>query len=486
MSKALAIILLSFVLGADLDAQQYATLPISISEVTGLSGDLATLQNQITQVNNTLANLLSIVQIHGEIPAGSIDGSNVVFTLKNLPSPSSSVTLYRNGLRQSLGGDYTLSGATITFLSGSTPQPGDSLVADYQDPIIPYSHALTINHTLVPNVDEANFPVYVVLSDPTLATTANGGHVQNASGSDIAFFADPRLTQVLAFEIVSYNPQSGVLTAVVNCPNVSHTVDTTFYVGYGSPNVTFSSNPTAVWSTYSGVYHLEDNAANTNVLNSASGEGQATNGASVNNTSGMSATGLLGAGLSFNGSTDGLDLGAFSVINGATTLTYSGWVNFKSLSQYATLISKFDPSTKAGSGITLSGNYTTSDQDWLTGVRTTSATADTTSGFAIQTGVWYHFAYVYRNGTPSLYINGSAVTLRHYGPADAVPVPSVTSDLRAGYGISGVLDELRISTQALSANWIATEYNNESNPTAFVSMTGETLSQPAGRADLYH
>lgn len=476
--KAILTVILSLIIAASITKAQI-TLPIPISDVQGLSADLAQIEGQINTINNSLASLLSIVQIHGEIPAGAINGSNATFTLQNLPAPTASVAVYRNGIRQNLGGDYTISGSTITFLAQSVPLPGDVLLVDYQDPVPAYSHALTINHTLVAGSDLPYFPVYLVLNDPNLRTIANGGHVQFASGNDITFFFDSALKQPLPFEIVSYNPQMGTLTAVVRYPYVSHTVDTTFYIGYGSTAVAGFANPAAVWSAYFGVYHLEDNATNTTVLNSAAGNGQTTNATSVNNTSGMTTTGKLGAGLSFNGKTDGLDLGAYSVMNGATSLTFSGWVNFASLSQYATLISKLDPSTSAGSAITLSGNWTTSDQDWLTCVRTTSATSDTTVKWGIQTGVWYHFAYVYSQGAVSLYIDGAPVALTHYGPADASLVPTVMADLKSGYGANAVLDELRVSNQAFTPSWIATEYANESNPGAFVTFGAEVVTQAA-------
>lgn len=66
-------------------------------------------------------------------PSGTVDGSNKVFTLANAPSPAGSLLLYRNGLLMSPGGvDFTLSGATITFVDESTPQTGDLLRATYR------------------------------------------------------------------------------------------------------------------------------------------------------------------------------------------------------------------------------------------------------------------------------------------------------------------------------------------------------------------
>jgi hypothetical protein len=44
--------------------------------------------------------------------------------------------LFRNGILLQAGGvDYTLSGASITFATGETPQTGDVLLAMYQNGI---------------------------------------------------------------------------------------------------------------------------------------------------------------------------------------------------------------------------------------------------------------------------------------------------------------------------------------------------------------
>jgi len=43
-----------------------------------------------------------------------------------------------------------------------------------------YRRAITIDHTKVPNTDQANFPVLISGTYSYLATTANGGGVTNA------------------------------------------------------------------------------------------------------------------------------------------------------------------------------------------------------------------------------------------------------------------------------------------------------------------
>jgi hypothetical protein len=63
---------------------------------------------------------------------GTIDGTNVVFTLANPPSPAAGLVLFRNGVAQKNGLDYTLAGSTITFVTAATPQAGDTLLAWYR------------------------------------------------------------------------------------------------------------------------------------------------------------------------------------------------------------------------------------------------------------------------------------------------------------------------------------------------------------------
>jgi hypothetical protein len=70
--------------------------------------------------------------IDAEVPAGAVNGSNAAFTLAFVPNPPTSLALYRNGLLLRQGGDYTLSGNAITFVSGGIPQTSDVLTAFYR------------------------------------------------------------------------------------------------------------------------------------------------------------------------------------------------------------------------------------------------------------------------------------------------------------------------------------------------------------------
>ena len=70
--------------------------------------------------------------VDGEAPAGLIDGSNAVFTLGAAPTPAGSLHVYRNGILQKAGMDYTLADNVVTFTLVSVPQAGDTLLCSYR------------------------------------------------------------------------------------------------------------------------------------------------------------------------------------------------------------------------------------------------------------------------------------------------------------------------------------------------------------------
>ncbi|MBM3783961.1 MAG: hypothetical protein FJW30_06340 [Acidobacteria bacterium] len=69
-----------------------------------------------------------------EVPTGSVNGSNAVFTLAQPPSPATSLALYRNGILQKPGIDFSVTGNTVTFAALSIPQTSDLLMASYRLP----------------------------------------------------------------------------------------------------------------------------------------------------------------------------------------------------------------------------------------------------------------------------------------------------------------------------------------------------------------
>lgn len=92
-------------------------------------GSQPTVDDRLAAIEST--NLINFVS--NEIPSGTINGINAVFTLANAPIAGSDM-VYRNGLRQTRGAteDYQVGGDQITFNAGSIPQIGNKLRVDYR------------------------------------------------------------------------------------------------------------------------------------------------------------------------------------------------------------------------------------------------------------------------------------------------------------------------------------------------------------------
>ena len=62
---------------------------------------------------------------YNETPTGSIDGSNVTFTLSASPNPAGSLEVFLNGIKLTLTVNYSLFEATLTMVD--SPLTGDEL-----------------------------------------------------------------------------------------------------------------------------------------------------------------------------------------------------------------------------------------------------------------------------------------------------------------------------------------------------------------------
>lgn len=115
--------------------QIYAAMPIAGSIKFGVLNIDATLVVDTATTPWTLkvapSAQTTINFVINDVPNGTINGTNAIFSLNNIPIVGSSA-IYRNGLRLKPAFDYTISGNTITFLMGAIPQLGDTLLADYR------------------------------------------------------------------------------------------------------------------------------------------------------------------------------------------------------------------------------------------------------------------------------------------------------------------------------------------------------------------
>jgi len=115
-------------------------------KATGFAAGRIAFVNSQNQIDSVTGNTTDCVHVDGssgpcssapsfvdaDAPTGVVDGANTSFSLTGTPDPAGSLAIYRNGLLQKLGVDYTLSGRTIQFGATAAPQPGDTLLAAYR------------------------------------------------------------------------------------------------------------------------------------------------------------------------------------------------------------------------------------------------------------------------------------------------------------------------------------------------------------------
>jgi MSHA biogenesis protein MshQ len=74
-------------------------------------------------------------------------------------------------------------------------------------------------------------------------------------------------------------------------------------------------------------------------------------------------------------------------------------------------------------------------------------------------------------GTRKIYLNGNLISLANSASVATGAINSLRIAAAPGFvEIAGVLDEVRLSNVARSADWIATGYANQSQPSAFYSV----------------
>ena len=388
---------------------------------------------------------------------GSTPTSSVGTVYVSPVSVSSSLTLkaiaYEAGMSDSL-----VASAAYTINSGG---PG------WYNSSWTNRKAVTIDHTKVSGGSSlANFGVLFSTTDPNLKTVANGGSVGKADGTDILFTAGDGTTR-LDHELERYNALTGEVIAWVRIPSLSNTTDTGLYIYYGNAAAANQQNPTGVWdSSYKGIWHLP----NGTILNAGDSSANANNGSIIG--AGARAGEIDGAG-SFSGSSQYINVNNFAITD-PYNFTLEAWINPADYANYNGILGKtnsnlpapFDlylaqgtgrPTFYVGDGGSHYGN--------LTG---TSAPA---------TGAWSHIVVVSSGSSASVtltqYLNGAAngaAAFTNFTAADTNNSIKIASRNDLVTMFKGGVDEVRISSTARSAGWIATEYSNQNSPSTFLSI----------------
>ena len=340
-----------------------------------------------------------------------------------------------------------------------------------------YRRKITIDNTKVSG--SSNFTDFPVLFDTT--STDISSKVQNASGWDIRFeLADGTK---LDHELEYYDSATGRIVAWVEIPTLYGSSDTEYYIYYGKAGLGASEeNITGTWnSNIKGVWHMKENPGGSapQLIDSTSGDSDMTTGGSM--TSGQSVDFGVYKGVDFDGAGDYAshtdDASDQLRLNGNTTLTMRCWLNMDAITADEHFVmGKYTYSLNTGytfniRGLTNSGKITAKVNGSSRNATTTASYISAGSAYLIHV-VWTggnSFRF-FTNGTFREAVSISAATLAY---STSPFVVACAADAIPNYGFNGKQDEVRVYTNAASDDWVATEYNTESDPSTFYSLGGE-------------
>ncbi len=352
-----------------------------------------------------------------------------------------------------------------------------------------FYRSITIDHTKVPNTNQTDFPVLISGTYAWLATVANGGDVTSSSGYDIIFTSDSGGASPLDFERVGYSATTGLVEFWVRIPTLSYTVDTVIYIQYSDAGVTTDqSTPTSVWdSNFKAVYHLP-NGTSLTANDSTSG---GFNGTLVNTPT--AGTGKIDGGGSFVRASSQYVQNANAVMT-PFPITISAWVT--ATGAFGTGDDRVIAAIMRKSSANAEGFWLSilevSGSIYLRAVAVGAGSPRIqrqTSAYGTPTSLHHVVASCSSSTSFILYVDGTAVSS---GSVGAAATPSSLSDTFVGgliyntstvYGNwNGVIDEVRISNVARSADWILADYNSTNSPATFYSISGAPGS---GKANYY-
>ena len=339
------------------------------------------------------------------------------------------------------------------------------MLLSYMDIIISgdtYIRSITIDRTKCGSADQTDFTLLVSINDNTLKTVASGGHVYRSDGFDIGFYSDSGCTTQLNWEIEKYNGVDGKLIAWVKIPTVngsSNSTNTIFYMEYGSTAITTfqGGGIGSAWdSNFTMVQHF------------TTGTTLSANDSSVNGNNGIisgasATTGIINGAASFDGVSNSITCGYTNLPSGNTPFTITTWLYMPvvpTLNEVWPVVAWGLEVTNDAHGIMVYNSLGTTYLVFLLWDN------DLTYTWSPVANTWYKIMVTYDGTTAAIYLNGTQVAS---GARSIMTTPTNVdigyfTGLIADYYSPINIDEVTISYNCRSGDWIITEYNNQNAP----------------------
>jgi biopolymer transport protein ExbB len=338
-------------------------------------------------------------------------------------------------------------------------QDGTTIPADWWDPAWTHRRLITIDNSSVAT-PLAAFPVLISLTSAGFDYSDT-----HDSGADLRFIASDHTT-VLAYDVDTFNGGGTSTFWVAVDIHASSSPKPTLWLYYDNAAAAHATNAAAVWSTEVSVHHLTD-------FTDASGNGHDGAAPSMNTTPTI-VGGQIGGARSWDGADDQVLLPVSTAYDFTTSMSVSLWtqVNAFTADMWDCFICKADGAWRVHRG------DTTSHADFGTTQSSGTDNLDTTSN--VTGGAWHHIAVEYDGTTKSIYFDGA---LQASQPATTIEVTTDPVDFGENTGsmdtrfLTGLMDEIRISSQTHGAAWFAAEYQTVTDPTFATLGADQALPQ---------
>lgn len=323
------------------------------------------------------------------------------------------------------------------------------------------------------NQDLYNYTSLLVIDDSWVRQLSYDGDIKDIRAWDIAITKEDGITTI-PFEIESYDPQAGQLSVWVSLDTLHSSDPDQFYFYYGGSANSDPSDLSFWYQDYLGVWHLDSSYDD-------SGPGSW----NLTNSEVSPTVSKIGYGIS-NNDNSYLSAGNISTIGGADSITGSIWVKLDDLNSDGALFAK------GNWGPDLPILFWRDEKGYNSGRVNTfsilvygnsvSKRIEGEADIANDTD-WHYVAFTFAAGEIDglrLYVDGIEDP---NSPVDVSTISSLLSNsesFRIGrssntLSLQGKLDEARLSSSVRSAEWIRTEYNNQSDPTTFWTIGPEEV-----------
>ncbi len=342
-----------------------------------------------------------------------------------------------------------------------------------------YRKQIIIDASMTPNTDRSWFPALIYkATDGQLAASAC------PNGEDILFTKSDGTTKI-DHEIEDFNNGTGELVAWVEIETLSSSIDTIIYIYYGNSGCINQENVPGTWdeggsNNFKGVWHLSEDPSGIppQMKDSTSFNNDGTSMGGMG--PGDQVGGKVDGSLNFAGSPDNIPIYYIQSPDSASLnitgdITVSAWIKPTGGSVTQQGITNKRGVVASGWWLHYENSVMPPGENCGTDLIHWKSNGGLCSTSTVPRNLWTHVVGTLDAADRKIYING--LEDASSGSGGSIGDSSGQAHtIGYGTGFDGTIDEVRISGISRGADWIRTEFNNQSSPATYLSFGSPVTS----------